>query len=246
MTTRKHVLDFSDQTVLVAGGAGGIGRAAVELFDSQGADVWVVDRRLADSGPAGPSRSRVVDMTDGLAVATVIEDVLSVAGKIDVAVNAVGWTTPRPFSEEDVASWQRILDINLHSMLLLASEVAPPMQRAGYGRIVAVSSLAGRIGQANSAAYAAAKAGVIGFVKSLARELAKSGVTVNSVAPGAVMTPLFEEQGEGLAKWAPRGVPMGRISDPAEQAAAIVFLASREAGYITGQTLSVDGGLSMI
>lgn len=238
------LLDFSGQTIVVAGGAGGIGQATADLFAAQGGDVWVADRR--EAGASGPWRYRTVDMTSGPAVAEFVAEVLSVSGKVDAAVNAVGWTTPRLFAEENEASWRKILDVNLLSLLLLAREVAPPMERAGYGRIVAVSSLAARVGLSRGAVYAAAKAGVIGFVKSLARELAAHGVTVNSVAPGAVMTPLFVEQGEGLAEWARRGVPLRRIGDPVEQAAAIVFLASPDAGYITGQTLSVDGGLSML
>lgn len=241
------MLDFSGQTAIVAGGCGGIGRATAERFEAQGADVWVADLQPATgSGSSAPGRFLAVDMTDAAAVGTCVDEVVASTGRLDVAVNAVGWTANQPFAEDDEEYWRRILDVNLLSTVLLVRAASAPMRAAGYGRIVAVSSLVARVGEARSSVYAAAKAGVIAFAKSQARELASSGITVNSVAPGAVETSLFSSQGERLAEATRRAVPLGRISDPSEQAAAIVFLASREAGYITGQTLSVDGGLSMI
>jgi 2-hydroxycyclohexanecarboxyl-CoA dehydrogenase len=248
------VLDFRNEVILVAGGAGEIGAATAELLASLGASVHVADideKRGAEvleslrtyGGDASFSR---VDMTVQAEVEQWAHDVLQKHDSIQVAVNTVGWTKSSNFVDESDEYWRRVLDINLMSCVYLAHAVIPSMQRNGYGRIVLMSSLSGRIGRRYRTMYGAAKAGIIGFSKALAREVALDGITVNGVAPGTTETAMMRAQGEENTQFALAGIPIGKIAKPEHQAAAVAFLASRQAGHMTGQTISVDGGSTMV
>jgi 2-hydroxycyclohexanecarboxyl-CoA dehydrogenase len=248
------VLDFHDEVVLVAGGAGEIGAATAELLASLGASVHIADiddargeQVLATLGGYGGKASfSRVDMTIQDDVEQWVQDVLREHGKIHVAVNTVGWTKSSNFVDESDDYWRKVLDVNLMSCVYLAHAVIPAMQKERYGRIILMSSLSGRIGRRYRTLYGAAKAGVIGFSKALAREVALDGITVNGVAPGTTETAMMRAQGEENTRFALAGIPIGKIAMPKDQAAAVAFLASRHASHMTGQTISVDGGSTMV
>jgi 2-hydroxycyclohexanecarboxyl-CoA dehydrogenase len=167
-------------------------------------------------------------------------------------VNNAGWDELRPFLDTDEPFWDQVIEVNLKGCLRTTKAVLPGMVDAGWGRIVNLGSDAGRVGSSHEAVYAGAKAGVIAFTKTIAREVARSGVTANAVCPGPTRTPMLEgmaaadESGGKLVESLTRAVPMRRLGEPEDVAAAVAFLASERAGYITGQTLSVSGGLTMV
>lgn len=176
-----------------------------------------------------------------------ISDVL---GPVEVLVNNAGWNEIRPFLETDEDFWDRVIEINFKGCLRVTRGVLPGMVERGWGRIVNISSDAGRVGSSGESVYAGAKAAVIAFTKTIARESARAGVTANVVAPGPTQTPMLASMSEGesgarLVEALKRAVPMRRLGEPEDIAAAVAFLASDRAGYITGQTLSVSGGLTM-
>jgi 2-hydroxycyclohexanecarboxyl-CoA dehydrogenase len=249
-----HMLDFHDEVVLVAGGAGEIGAATAELLASLGALIHIADiddARGEETVAAlhaydGKAKFSKVDMTIQDEVEQWVQDILREHGKIHVAVNTVGWTQSSNFVDESDEYWRKVLDVNLMSCVYLAHAVIPPMQRERYGRIVLMSSLSGRIGRRYRTMYGAAKAGVIGFSKALAREVALDGITVNVVAPGTTETAMMRAQGEENTRFALAGIPIGKIAAPKDQAAAVAFLASRHTSHMTGQTISVDGGSTMV
>lgn len=250
MTNRK--------TALVTGAAQGIGRGIAQVLNADGYRVAVVDLNLplAEECAAQLGNGAFAvkcDVTTGKDVTEAVRTVLNTAGSIEVLVNVAGGDRVMPFIESDEADWVRETELNLFSVYRFVKAVLPAMTEQGYGRIINVASETGRIGSANQAAYSGAKAGVIGFSKAVAREVGNTGVTINCVSPGAINTPalqkLIEAQGpEGRAhvEAALASSPIGRVGEPDEVGAAVVFLSSPVAGYITGQTLSVSGGLSMI
>jgi len=218
---------------VVTGGAGGIGRAVVEHLEAAGATVHAWDLAMG------------VDITDRRSV----EAAAAAAGAVDVLVNGAGVDVIGPFLESGEDDWRRIIDVNLLGTIRCCHVVVPGMVERGRGAVVNVASDAGRVGSTGEAVYAGSKGGVIAFTKSLAREVAAAGVRVNCVCPGPTDTPLLGQVAaysqklyDGLA----RGIPMRRIGQPADIAPAVVFLASDGAGYVTGQTLSVSGGLTMV
>jgi 3-oxoacyl-[acyl-carrier protein] reductase len=257
--------DFRDRTVLVTGAAQGIGSEICSVFAAAGAHVWGSDldasalarateritRSLGEGEGSGSFRARVVDVTDGDAVEGWIEGALSEAGRIDVLVHVaggVGGQVGRPVEEVTREEWDALLATNLTGAFLAARAVAPSMRGAGSGRIVIISSGAAlRVSLTGLHAYAAAKSGQLGLVRQLAHELGRDGITVNAVAPGFVRSnPTTERQwdsygGEGQEALV-RGIAVRRLGEPADIAHAVAFLASDEAGWITGQTLQVDGG----
>lgn len=242
------------QVALVTGGAGGIGRAIVEALAADGHAVAVAD---LDEEGAGA----VAERTDGLAVSLDITDAASVQravgiveerlGPIGALVNNAGWDEFRPFLETEERFWDRVIEINFKGCLRLCRRIVPGMVGAGRGRVVNIASDAARVGSSLEAVYSGAKGGVVSFSKTLAREVARSGVTVNVVCPGPTETPMLErmlasgEDGARVLEGMRRAVPMRRLGRPEEVAAAVAFLASDRAGFITGQTLSVSGGLTM-
>ena len=236
---------------LVTGGASGIGAATARRLAAEGARVWV-----ADIDAAG-ARS-VAGEIDGAAVEIDVADEASVrvavaeAGEVDVLVNNAGTDRFAFFVNSDEALWDFVLGVNLRGTIAVTHAVLDGMQRRGSGAIVNVASEAGRVGSQGSAVYSAAKAGVIGFTRAVARESSRFGVRVNAVAPGPIETPLLNaaprelgELGERLKQGMIAATSMRRSGQPEEVAAAIAFLASDDASYMTGQTLNVSGGLSM-
>jgi 2-hydroxycyclohexanecarboxyl-CoA dehydrogenase len=231
---------------LVAGGASGIGAATAGRLAAMGARVLIADidaaageRRAAEIG-ADFVR---VDLTDYEAVA----GVLAARDPVEILVNSAGADQHAFFAQTQPSDWRRLLALNLDTVLNVTHVVLPQMQAAGYGRIVNVSSEAGRLGSRGGAVYAAAKGGVIAFTRSIARESGRKGVTANVVAPGPIDTPMLrlavEQGGERLMEAMTSATLVGRLGDPDEIAAAIVFLASEEAGFITGEVLGVSGGM---
>ncbi|MQA24136.1 MAG: SDR family oxidoreductase [Micromonosporaceae bacterium] len=245
---------FDGQVALVAGGAGGIGAETCRLLAELGAIVWVLDQHSTaaddvigqirvDGGICYACRA---DATDRAEVHRAVADVVRTSGRLDVLVNTIGWTMTRPFIEEDEEYWQTVVAVNLLAHIYLCHAVLGPMAARGYGRIVGVSSDAGRVGTRGETVYAAAKAAVIGFTKSLAREVARHGILVNAVSPGPTRTPLLDHQDQNAVAAMIRHIPVRRLGTASEQAAAITFLASPAASFITGQVLSVSGGLTMV
>jgi 2-hydroxycyclohexanecarboxyl-CoA dehydrogenase len=244
----------SERVAFVTGGARGIGRAIALALAADGRAVAVADMRAdaaretaAEIGPRSLALS--VDVTDSQAVAAGVREAESELGPIGVLVNNAGWDELHPFVETDEAFWDRIVDVNYKGCLRVTRAVLPGMLERGWGRIVNVSSDAARVGSSGEAVYAGAKGAVISFTKTIARESARRGVTANVVCPGPTATPLMDEMlgagGERLMDAMVRAVPMRRLAEPEEIAHAVAFLASDGAGYITGQTLSVSGGLTM-
>jgi 2-hydroxycyclohexanecarboxyl-CoA dehydrogenase len=238
------------RAALVTGGARGIGRAVAEALAREGCAVAVGDVREAD--PVGEGGVAVaLDVTDSGSVERAVQTVTDALGPIDVLVNNAGWDEFRPFLETDEAFWDRVIEINFKGCLRMTRAVVPGMVERGHGRVVNISSDAGRVGSSLEAVYSGAKGGVIAFTKTLAREVARRGVTANAVCPGPTQTPLLEEmtgadeQGAKAIEAMKRAVPMKRLGSPEEVAAAVAFLCSEEASFITGQTLSVSGGLTM-
>ncbi|HEX5091243.1 MAG TPA: SDR family oxidoreductase [Burkholderiales bacterium] len=225
------------KTAIVTGGAAGIGAAIVERFKAEGTKVVVFDLQ----------GSPKVDITDYDAVKKAVE----AAGPVDILVNNAGWDMFRPFLQTDPAFWQKILAINLVGPMNVLHCVLPGMVARGGGKVVSIASDAGRVGSSGEAPYSACKGGIIAMTKTLARELAGKGVRLNCVCPGLTETGMLESfmQGAGnpdkLRQAYTRAVPIGRLGKPEDIAGAVLFLASDDAEFITGQTISVSGGLTM-
>ncbi|MEX2196783.1 MAG: SDR family oxidoreductase [Thermoleophilaceae bacterium] len=233
------------RTALVTGGASGIGAATCRRLAAEGAQVIVADVNTELA-------AEVAGEVDGEARELDVTAPGTIDGPIDILVNNAGTDRFGFFTKTDPSDWDVVLGVNLRGVLAVTHVVLPGMQERGRGRIVNVASEAGRVGSQGSAAYSAAKAGVIGFTKAIARESARYGITCNAVAPGPIETPLLMqapeqlgELGERLVKGMVGATAMGRMGQPDEVAAAIAFLASDDASYVTGQTLNVSGGLSM-
>jgi 2-hydroxycyclohexanecarboxyl-CoA dehydrogenase len=190
-----------------------------------------------------------LDVTDTGSVRDGVRRTEEALGPIEILVNNAGWDELRPFLETDEDFWQRVIEINYKGCLRVTHAVLPGMVERGFGRLVNLGSDAGRVGSSLEAVYSGAKGGVIAFTKTVAREVARSGVTANTVCPGPTRTPMLEAMaesgGEKLVESLTRAVPMRRLGEPEDVAAAVAFLASDRAGFITGQTLSVSGGLTM-
>jgi 2-hydroxycyclohexanecarboxyl-CoA dehydrogenase len=246
------------KVALVTGSARGIGKAIALTLADRGHAVAVSDLLEAEAAEtadairtAGGSALAVpVDVTNSASVASAVEVASSELGPIGVLVNNAGWDELRPFLDTDEEFWDRVIEINFKGCLRLTKAVLPGMIEGGWGRIVNIGSDAGRVGSSLESVYSGAKGGVIAFTKTVAREVARSGVTANTVCPGPTDTPMLEQivegQGAKVIEAMTRAVPMKRLGRPEEVAAAVAFLASDDAQFITGQTLSVSGGLTMI
>ncbi len=239
------------RSALVTGGAKGIGEAIVRRLAAEGAHVWIgdidtdgADRVAAETG----AEAVALDVTEPESARAAVET----AGRLDVLVNNAGMDEFGFFTDTDPEMWERVIAVNLKGVLACTGAVLPGMQEAGYGRIVNIASEAGRVGSKGSAVYSAAKGGVIAFTKTIARENARFGITANAIAPGPIETPLLMrakelgELGERIIETMKRGTQLRRLGQPEEVAAAVAFLASEEAAYVTGETLGVSGGLGMV
>ncbi|HXV04315.1 MAG TPA: SDR family NAD(P)-dependent oxidoreductase [Solirubrobacterales bacterium] len=236
---------------LVTGGASGIGAAVAARLAAEGAEVWVGD---VDTDGA----ERVAGEIAGHAVHLDVSDAesakaaVAAAGSLDVLVNNAGIDEFGFFVYTSPEQWARVMAVNLTGVFNCTHAALPGMQQAGYGRIVSIASEAGRVGSKGSAVYSATKGGVIAFMKAIAREGARYGVTANSIAPGPIETPLlmgakeFGEIGEKVIETMKEATQMKRLGQPDEVAAAVAFLASDDAAYVTGETLGVSGGLGMV
>ncbi|HEX4437207.1 MAG TPA: SDR family oxidoreductase [Solirubrobacteraceae bacterium] len=231
---------------LVTGAASGIGRATAECLSAAGYTVAAADLR-PEATPAGDRlHAFEVDVADHDSVARMAADVTRDCATPEVIVNCAGWDETRRFTDTDRPFWERVVAINLLGVVAVTHVFLQAMlDRGKGGRIVNVASDAGRVGSSGEAVYAGAKGGVIAFTKSLARETAREGITANAVCPGPTDTPLFRAQPERLQQALEKAVPMGRLATPEDVANAIAFFASAEAGFVTGQVLSVSGGLTM-
>ncbi|MEA2284379.1 MAG: 2-hydroxycyclohexanecarboxyl-CoA dehydrogenase [Solirubrobacteraceae bacterium] len=243
------------RTVLLTGGASGIGAATARRLAAEGAHVAIGDLDL-DGARAVASEidgfATELDVTDTASVARAVEAAATALGPVDVLVNNAGTDRFGWFVDTDEALWDHVLGVNLRGVLACTHAVLAAMQERGGGVIVNVASEAGRVGSQGSATYSAAKAGVIGFTKAIARESARFGIRCNAVAPGPIETPLLNSAPEQLGELGARlkqgmidATAMRRIGEPEEVAAAVAFLASDDASYVTGHTLNVSGGLSM-
>jgi 2-hydroxycyclohexanecarboxyl-CoA dehydrogenase len=250
---------FDNETVVVTGGGGGIGGATCRRFGAEGARVAVFDLNLeaaenvaaavrADGGQAQAFRC---DITDRDSVNAAVEAAEQKFGPIDVLVNNAGWDIFKPFTKTEPAQWDKLIAINLTGALHMHHAVLPGMAARKKGRIVNIASDAARVGSSGEAVYAACKGGLVAFSKTLAREHARHNITVNVVCPGPTDTALFAEYKEGagnpekLMEAFTRSIPLGRIGKPDDLPGAILFFASEDAGFVTGQVLSVSGGLTM-
>jgi 2-hydroxycyclohexanecarboxyl-CoA dehydrogenase len=250
---------LQDKIAIVTGGGGGIGGATCRRFAESGTTVAVfdIDQAAAErvvsaiTSAGGNATSVACDITDHSAVADAVAGIEALYGQIDILVNNAGWDRFRLFQDSTPAEWQTLIAINLVGALNLHHAVLPGMIARRAGRIVNIASDAARVGSSGEAVYAACKAGLVGFSKTLAREHAKHRITVNVVCPGATNTALFAEYKKGagnpekLEEAFRRAIPMGRIGEPEDLPGAILFFASDDAAFITGQVISVSGGLTM-
>jgi 2-hydroxycyclohexanecarboxyl-CoA dehydrogenase len=241
---------------LVTGGASGIGAATCRRLSAEGARVAVTDMNAAGAGEVAADVNGMpyeLDVRSGDSIAAAVGAAEEELGPIDILVNNAGYDEFGFFVNTDEAMWDRVLAVNLRGVIAVTHAVLPGMQERRRGRIVNVASEAGRVGSSGSGIYSAAKAGVIGFTKAVARESARYGVTSNAVAPGPIETPLLMAAPEALGDVGQKLVDtmvgstvLRRLGQPDEVAAAITFLASDDASFVTGQALGVSGGLAMI
>ena len=246
-------MEMQGQTVIVTGGASGIGKATAFLLAREGARVFVGDVDEAGGRAAvaeGAAEKLAIDylpldLTDTRSIEVFAAAVHQRTEQVDGLVNGAGWDQIQPFLENPPEMWDRLIAINLMGAVRLTRDVLPPMVAARAGKIVNISSDAGRVGSMGETVYAAAKGGLIAFTKSLARELARYQINVNCVCPGPTDTPLFQRQPERMKEALTRAIPFRRIAQPIEIAQAVLFFLSRRSDYITGQVLSVSGGLTM-
>lgn len=250
-------MDLKDMNIIVTGGASGIGRATAWLLAEQGARVFVGDidavggRRVAEeaAGKGLAISFAPLDLTDAASAETFVAGVRQAVPRIDGLVNAAGWDKVEPFMDNDPKLWDKLLAINLLGPIRLTRHVLTHMTEAQGGKIVNISSDAGRVGSMGETVYSACKGGTIAFTKALAREMARYKINVNCVCPGPTDTPLLQAQ---TSDWAmrikegmTRAVPFRRMAQPVEIAESIAFFLSPRSAFITGQVLSVSGGLTM-
>lgn len=245
------------KNIIVTGGGSGIGRAICRRLAEEGVNVGVFDLNPEGaeqtvsqaSDTAGTARGFVLDVSDYDLCKQRVGEFESAIGPTDVLVNCVGWDRVEPFLETDPEMWRKIVAINLYGPLNMCHVVLPGMVERGGGKVVSLSSDAGRVGSFGESVYAAAKGGVIAFTKSVARELARKGVVLNVVSPGPTDTPLYKEiqtdANPKLSEALIRAIPMRRLGQPEDHAGMVALLCSDEASYITGQVISISGGLTM-
>lgn len=251
--------DFQNKIIIITGGGGGIGSATSRHFASRGAQVAVYDRDMeaaertvsSINEEGGIAKAFACDITDRAQIDQAVADTEKAFGPISVLVNNAGWDIFRPFLQTTPEEWEKLIAINLVGALHMHHAVLPRMIERKYGRVVNIASDAARVGSTGEAVYAACKGALVSFSKTLAREHARDGITFNVVCPGPTDTNLFAEYTKGasnpdkLMEAFRRSIPLGRIGTPSDLPGAIAFFASDQAGFVTGQVLSVSGGLTM-
>jgi 2-hydroxycyclohexanecarboxyl-CoA dehydrogenase len=251
---------LQDKTAIVTGGGSGIGRAVALAVAREGAQVAIADiavenaNKVAEEINAAKGRAIAcrVDLSRGAEVQALVKSVLDQLGRIDILINCAGWDRLEPFIQSTEETWDKIIAINYKSVLHTAKAVLPHMIERSSGKIVNIASDAGRVGSSWEAVYSGTKGAIIAFSKTLAREVARYKINVNVICPGMTDTPLLDairaqsEQTAKIVDTVIKATPFRRAAKPEEIAAAVVFLSSSDADFITGQTLSVSGGLTMV
>ncbi|MGH7834903.1 MAG: SDR family NAD(P)-dependent oxidoreductase [Candidatus Binatia bacterium] len=251
---------LQDKTAIVTGGGSGIGRAVASAVAREGAQVAIADIAVENAnkvaaeikGQNGRALTCRVDLSQGAQVQSMVKSVLDQLGRIDILINCAGWDRLEPFIQSTEETWDKIIAINFKSVLHTTKAVLPHMIERSSGKIVNIASDAGRVGSSWEAVYSGTKGAIIAFSKTLAREVARHKINVNVICPGMTDTPLLDairRQSEQTAKIVDaviKATPFRRAAKPEEIAAAVVFLSSSDADFITGQTLSVSGGLTMV
>jgi 2-hydroxycyclohexanecarboxyl-CoA dehydrogenase len=248
---------LADKRVLLTGGGSGIGRATAVRLAQEGCHVGILDIDAAGAeATAAQCDGRAIvlptDITDRAQVEASVARFEADIGPVDLLTNIAGWDLVRNFLDTDPVLWDRIIAINLYGPLHMHHVVLPRMVSRGFGRVVNIASDAGRVGSSGEAVYSACKGGIIAFTKTMARELARKGITLNVLCPGPTDTPLFDQvltatpEGAKIGEAMARAIPLKRIGKPDDYPGTIAFLLSDDAAYITGQVLSVSGGLTMV
>lgn len=246
-------MTLEGKTAVITGAASGIGRATAELFAGAGAHVLIGDL-AAEAGAQVAAAIRAggggadfirLDVTDAASIEAFRREALARRPQVDIVANVAGWGRNEPFVQNTPEFWKKVVDLNLMGPIQVTRAFVEPMIARGAGKIVVVASDAGRVGSLGETVYAAAKGGAIAFTKSLARELARYNITVNCVCPGPTDTPLMAAVPDKIKEAFARVTPMRRLAKPAEVADAILFFSSPQSEFVTGQVLSVSGGLTM-
>lgn len=246
-------MNFTDQIVIVTGASRGIGRGIAQAFARQGARVACVATTEAGAASTasaiqaegGVAHAFACDISDSASVDNLFAQVLDQMGTPSVLVNNAGITKDTLILRMKDEDWDRVIDVNLKGTFLCIRAALKPMMKARYGRIVNISSIIGNTGQAGQANYAASKAGLFGLTKSVAKEVGSRGITCNAVCPGFIETDMTESLPVEMREHVAKTAPAGRLGAPDDIAAAVLFFASRESAYVTGQSLTVDGGLTL-
>lgn len=247
-------MDFTGKVAIVTGSGRGIGKAIAMKLAENGATLVIND--VGDSAPAEQTAAEIknlnrqvtvimADVSSSADVTRMVETAIATYGKVDILVNNAGITRDQLTMKMTDEEWDKVLAIDLKSVFLCTRAVLRPMLKQRSGRIISMSSVVGIIGNAGQANYAAAKAGIIGFTKTIAKEVASRGITVNAVAPGFIDTPMTQVLPEERKQALMANIPLGYLGTPRDIAETVAFLASEEARYITGQVIGVDGGISL-
>jgi len=241
---------FEDKVALITGGSRGIGKACAQHFRDEGAKVILCGRNAdslknAAAEMGGSCRGIVCDVADQEAVNQLVEEVVAAYGGLHILVNNAGVTDDGLLPRMKTEQWDRVIAVNLNGAFYACRAAAKPMLKQRFGRIINIGSVVGLRGQAGQCNYAAAKAGLMGFTKAYAREVASRNITVNLVAPGLIETDMTADMSESARDAAVKQIPLGRPGTPEEVAAVVAFLASGAAAYITGAVIPIDGGLAM-
>jgi 3-oxoacyl-[acyl-carrier protein] reductase len=241
---------FTDQVVVVIGASNGIGRAAASLISHRGAKVIIADmnpdglKELAAELNLATNQVHVLDVSDQIAVTNVITSIIKDHGKIDALVNSAGIVGQSNVKVEDLdwALYEKTLQVNLYGAIWLTQQIIPHMKKQAYGRIVHLASIAGKEGNPGMAPYNTSKAGLIGFVKGVAKELAPAGIIINALAPAVISTPMNSNTSEETLKYMISRIPLGRTGQASEVAEIIAFMASPACSFTTGFTFDISGG----